>query len=268
MTDAISYQAIQGKKATASSIVMWKLIKEDVNCVFDRDPASRNSLEILTTYPGVHAILAHRINHWLWNKGLKWLARFLSNVSRWLTAIDIHPGATIGRRFFIDHGLGVVIGETTEIGDDVTLYQGVTLGGRKMKPGKRHPTLGDNVIVGAGAKILGPFRVGSNCRIGSNAVVLNEVPDGATVVGIPGKIVACQDPSDADCKRRFEADREAFDSYAVDAPTEAHKDEVEQLRHELAQLQARLSEFEKVVTKHDAAFSAGESGKASLKTGS
>lgn len=224
---------------------MWNLLKEDVNCVFDRDPASRNVLEILTSYPGVHAILAHRLNHWLWGKGLKWFSRFLANFSRWLTAIDIHPGATIGRRFFIDHGLGVVIGETTEIGDDVTLYQGVTLGGRKMKPGKRHPTLGNNVIVGAGAKILGPFRVGDNARIGSNAVVLDEVPDGATVVGIPGKIVACQDLSNEDCSRQVEKQSESFDSYAVDVPTVEHTDEVEELRKQLKELQVKVENLEK-----------------------
>ena len=226
---------------------MWNLIKEDINCVFDRDPASRHVLEILTTYPGVHAILAHRINHWLWGKGFKWLARFLSNISRWFTAIDIHPGATIGRRFFIDHGLGVVIGETTEIGDDVSLYQGVTLGGRKMKPGKRHPTLGDNVIVGAGAKILGPFRVGDNARIGSNAVVLDEVPNGATVVGIPGKIVACRDLSNEDCSKQFEKNQESFDSYAVDAPTVAHMDEVDSLRQQLQTMQQKMYELEKAI---------------------
>lgn len=247
---------------------MWNLIKEDVTCVFDRDPASRNVLEILTSYPGVHAILAHRINHWLWGKGLKWFSRFLSNIARWLTAIDIHPGATIGRRFFIDHGLGVVIGETTEIGDDVTLYQGVTLGGRKMKPGKRHPTLGDNVIVGAGAKILGPFRVGSNCRIGSNAVVLDEVPDGATVVGIPGKIVACRDSSNEDCSRQVEANREAFDSYAVDAPTEAHQDEVDQLRGELRQLKANFDELKKVVENQRYEAPSAKADRLHSKTGS
>lgn len=225
---------------------MWKLIKEDVTCVFDRDPASRNVIEILTSYPGVHAIVAHRVNHWLWGKGFKWFSRFLANFARWLTAIDIHPGATIGHRFFIDHGLGVVIGETTEIGDDVTLYQGVTLGGRKMKPGKRHPTLGNNVIVGAGAKILGPFTVGDDARIGSNAVVLEEVPIGATVVGIPGKIVACRDPSNEDCARLVKPEQ-AFDSYAVDEPSVAHTDEVEQLRGEVDELREKLAGFEKII---------------------
>jgi len=205
---------------------MWELIKEDIACVFDRDPASRNVFEVLTSYPGVHAILFHRINHWLWGKGLKWFARWLSYFARWITAIEIHPGATVGRRFFIDHGIGIVIGETTEIGDDVTLYQGVTLGGRIMRPGKRHPTLGNDVIVGAGAKILGPFKVGDGARIGSNAVVIEEVPDGATVVGIPGKIVACRDPSNTACEAQFKKAAD-FESYAVDESTVAHIDELE-----------------------------------------
>lgn len=228
---------------------MWQLIKEDIYCIFDRDPASRNVLEVLTSYPGVHAILIHRLNHWIWGKGLKWLARFISYFARWITAIEIHPGATIGRRFFIDHGIGVVIGETTEIGDDVTLYQGVTLGGRIMKAGKRHPTLGNNVIVGAGAKILGPFTVGDNARIGSNAVVLEAVPDGATVVGIPGKVVACRN-EEGDCLEQLGPEKhgEAFESYAVGGDVvdtaaeemQALKDEVEVLRQELDQLKNSL----------------------------
>jgi|GEM_PF-4140626 len=154
---------------------MWQLLKEDINSVFSRDPAARTVFEIVTCYPGVHAVLFHRLNHWLWGRGFKWLARWLSSVARWLTSIEIHPGARIGRRFFIDHGIGVVIGETSEIGDDVTLYHGVTLGGVTSfegKGGKRHPTLGNNVVVGAGAKILGPFTVEDGARIGSNAVVL------------------------------------------------------------------------------------------------
>ena len=223
---------------------MWELIKEDIACVFDRDPASRNVLEVLTSYPGVHAILFHRVNHWLWGKGLKWFARWLSYFARWITAIEIHPGATVGRRFFIDHGIGIVIGETAEIGDDVTLYQGVTLGGRIMRPGKRHPTLGNDVIVGAGAKILGPFKVGDGARIGSNAVVIEEVPVGATVVGIPGKIVACRDPSNAECAARFNKSAD-FESYAVDGPTVAHTDELESLRKEVKNLATELTELKK-----------------------
>lgn len=169
---------------------MWQRLREDIYCIFDRDPAARNVFEVLTCYPGIHAVLFHRFNHALWNMGLKWLARFFSTLARWLTGIEIHPGANVGRRFFIDHGLGVVIGETTEIGDDCTLYQGVTLGGTSWEKGKRHPTLGNNVVIGAGAKVLGPFKVGDGARIGSNSVVVKEVPPGATVVGVPGRVVS------------------------------------------------------------------------------
>ena len=168
---------------------MFSGLKEDIRSVFDRDPAARSWFEVLLNYPGLHAVLIHRVSHRLWQWNLKTLARWLSQVSRWITGIEIHPGATIGRRFFIDHGMGIVIGETAEIGNDVTVYQGVTLGGTSWKKGKRHPTLEDGVIVGAGAKVLGPFNVGKNARIGSNAVVTKEVPEGATVVGIPGRVV-------------------------------------------------------------------------------
>jgi serine O-acetyltransferase len=168
---------------------MFARIQEDIASVFDRDPAARNTWEVLTCYPGLHAIWGHRVSHWLWTNGLKWLARLNSNLARWLTGIEIHPGARIGRRFFIDHGMGVVIGETAEIGEDVTLYHGVTLGGVSWNKGKRHPTLGDRVVVGAGAKILGPFTVGAGARVGSNSVVVKEVPPGATVVGIPARVV-------------------------------------------------------------------------------
>jgi serine O-acetyltransferase len=168
---------------------MWQRLREDINCVFDRDPAARNIFEIITCYPGIHAILLHRINHRLWKLGLKWLARFFSTIARWLTGIEIHPGATIGKRFFIDHGMGVVIGETAVIGDDCTLYHGVTLGGTSWQKGKRHPTLGNNVVIGAGAKVLGPIVVNDGARIGSNSVVVKEVPAEATVVGVPGRTV-------------------------------------------------------------------------------
>jgi serine O-acetyltransferase len=167
---------------------MFGQLKEDIRSIFDRDPAARNSFEIITTYPGVHALIVHRLANGLWRHGLKWPARMLSHLGRMLTGIEIHPGATIGRRFFIDHGMGVVIGETAEIGDDCTLYHGVTLGGTTWNKGKRHPTLGRGVVIGAGAKVLGPITVGDNARIGSNAVVVKDVPDGATVVGIPGRI--------------------------------------------------------------------------------
>lgn len=193
------------------------MLREDIACVFERDPAARNTFEVLTTYPGVHAIIHYRIAHWLWRKGLKWLARFLSTFSRWMTGIEIHPGATIGHRFFIDHGMGVVIGETAEIGNDCTLYHGVTLGGTSWKKGKRHPTLMDGVVVGAGAKVLGPITVGKDARIGSNAVVTKDVPDSVTVVGIPGRIIRKVTPaSDVQEERRREiAAKIGFDAYGM-----------------------------------------------------
>jgi len=168
---------------------LYQLCKEDVSSVFQRDPAARYVLEVLLTYPGVHAVIWHRISHSLWNRGWRFCARLLSFMSRWISNVDIHPGAQIGRRFFIDHGAGVVIGETSVIGDDVTLYHGVTLGGTSWNKGKRHPTLGNGVMVGAGAKILGNIVVGNNCRVGANSVVVEQVPDGCTVVGIPAKVV-------------------------------------------------------------------------------
>jgi serine O-acetyltransferase len=173
----------------ARSTGLPALLREDLDCVFQRDPAARTRLEVLLTYPGVHALAWHRLAHGLWRRGRRFMARLLSYVARLLTQIDIHPAATIGRRFFIDHGCGVVIGETAEIGDDVTLYHGVTLGGVSWNAGKRHPTLADGVVVGAGAKILGPIRVGRNARVGANSVVIEDVPAGMTVVGIPGRVV-------------------------------------------------------------------------------
>ncbi|MEW5791723.1 MAG: serine O-acetyltransferase [Pseudomonadota bacterium] len=168
---------------------LFTLLKEDIRCVFERDPAARSTIEVVTTYPGIHAIAAYRVAHRLWKWNRRYLARLLSFVARMFTGIDIHPGACIGRRFFIDHGTGVVIGETAEIGDDVTLYHGVTLGGTSWNPGKRHPTLENGVMVGAGAKILGPVTVGHGARVGANAVVIQDVPAGMTVVGIPGRVV-------------------------------------------------------------------------------
>lgn len=162
---------------------------EDIDCVFARDPAARSRLEVVLTYPGVHAIIAHRVAERLWRKSFRFIARFLSYTARMFTQIDIHPGATIGRRFFIDHGCGVVIGETAEIGDDVTLYHGVTLGGTSWNKGKRHPTLNNGVVVGAGAKILGPVTIGDHARVGANSVVIDDVPARMTVVGIPGRVV-------------------------------------------------------------------------------
>ncbi|CAK0755172.1 putative serine acetyltransferase [Gammaproteobacteria bacterium] len=193
---------------------MFSRLREDVQCIFGRDPAARNAFEVLTTYPGFHAVRFHRLAHGLWNKDLKWLARFLSMLSRWLTGIEIHPGATIGRRFFIDHGMGVVIGETAEIGDDCTLYHGVTLGGVSWEKGKRHPTLGNNVVVGAGAKVLGPIYVGDGARIGSNAVVLKEVPAKAIVVGVPGRVVK-QATEETEQQRAAIAKKIGFDAYGT-----------------------------------------------------
>lgn len=168
---------------------MFSRIREDLQSIRERDPAARSAWEVLTCYPGLHAVWGHRISHWLWTHGFKWLARFNSHLARWFTGIEIHPGARIGRRLFIDHGMGVVIGETAEIGDNVTLYHGVTLGGVSWNQGKRHPTLGNNVVIGAGAKVLGPFLVGDGARVGSNSVVVKEVLPGTTVVGIPARVV-------------------------------------------------------------------------------
>ncbi len=191
---------------------MFERLREDIDCVFDRDPAARGRLEILTAYPGVHAVILHRLSHMLWTNGLFWLARLISHITRWLTGIEIHPGAKIGRRFFIDHGMGVVIGETAEIGDDCTLYHGVTLGGTSWDKGKRHPTLGNGVVIGAGAKVLGPLDIGDNVRIGSNSVVLKDVPANATVIGIPGRIVSSA-KTEQDKRREEIAEKLGFDAY-------------------------------------------------------
>jgi serine O-acetyltransferase len=194
MEDVMSAEIVMSKPAQPS---LLRLLREDVSCVFQRDPAARSRFEVLTTYPGVHAILMQRIAHRLWKFGLRYLARLISWFARLLTNIDIHPGATIGRRFFIDHGAGVVIGETAEIGDDVTLYHGVTLGGTTWNKGKRHPTLGDGVVVGAGAKILGAITLGEHVRVGANSVVVKDVPSHRTVIGIPGRIVLRTEEADA-----------------------------------------------------------------------
>lgn len=169
-------------------MAVFRTLYEDIKTVLDRDPAARNALEVFFCYSGFHALTMHRVSHWLWCHKLKSLARFNAMLARFFTGVEIHPAAKIGRRFFIDHGMGVVIGETAEIGDDVTIYHGVTLGGVSLKKEKRHPTIGNNVIIGAGAKVLGPFKVGDRVRIGANSVVLHEVPDDATVVGVPGRI--------------------------------------------------------------------------------
>lgn len=168
---------------------MFSRLREDIKVIFERDPAAKSVLEVLLTYPGLHAVIMHRMAHWLYKRKFYFLARLISQINRFLTGIEIHPGAVIGRGLFIDHGMGVVIGETTIIGDNVTLYQGVTLGGTGKEKGKRHPTLGNNVVVGTGAKILGNITIGNNVKVGAGSVVLRDVPDNCTVVGVPGKVV-------------------------------------------------------------------------------
>lgn len=192
---------------------MLKQIRDDIASVFERDPAARHTIEVVLTYPGLHALMFHRLSHWLWSKNIKLLARMISGFSRWITGIEIHPGAKIGQRFFIDHGMGVVIGETAEIGDDVTLYHGVTLGGTSWDKGKRHPTLKDGVVVGAGAKVLGPFEIGENARIGSNSVVTKAVPADATVIGVPGRVLKKSAITEAE--RKEVAEKMGFDAYGV-----------------------------------------------------
>ena len=184
---------------------------EDIRSVFKRDPAARNVFEIITCYSGVQAVIIYRFTHLLWRYKLYWLARFISTLARWITGIEIHPGAVIGRRFFIDHGMGVVIGETSEIGDDCMMYHGVTLGGTSWDKVKRHPTLKDGVIIGAGAKILGPITLGKNVRVGSNSVVVRSVDDNCTVVGIPGRVL-----------KKKVSDDDQFDSYAASTSSSAN----------------------------------------------
>ena len=194
---------------------MFERLREDIGVVFDRDPAARTFFEVLTTYPGLHAILWHRLSHRVWGLGFKWLARLSAHLARWLTGIEIHPGATLGRRVFIDHGMGVVIGETAVIGDDCTLYHGVTLGGTSWKKGKRHPTLESGVIIGAGAKVLGPITLGAGAKVGSNAVVVRDIPAGATAVGIPARILAAEQDKARDEVREEAARKLGFSAYAV-----------------------------------------------------
>jgi serine O-acetyltransferase len=228
---------------------MFSHIREDIRSVFDRDPAARSVWEVLTCYPGMHALLIHRVSHRLWTLHLRWLARLLSHIGRFLTGIEIHPGAQIGRRFFVDHGMGVVIGETAEIGDDCTLYHGVTLGGTSWNKGKRHPTLRDGVVIGAGAKVLGPLVVGEGAKIGSNAVVVKDVPPGATAVGIPARIIEAS----VEQAREEHAAKLGFSAYGLssrddDPVAQAirgltdHGAEVEQ---RLAEALARIDELER-----------------------
>jgi serine O-acetyltransferase len=192
---------------------MFSRLREDILSVFDRDPAARTSWEVLTCYPGVHALILYRLAHWLWTNQFRWLGRFVSHFARFVSGIEIHPGATIGRRFFIDHGMGVVIGETAVIGDDVTLYHGVTLGGTSWNKGRRHPTVEDGVVIGAGAQILGPITIGARAKVGSNAVVVKNVPGGTTAVGNPARII----DTELAQRREEKAGQMGFSAYALAA---------------------------------------------------
>lgn len=212
---------------------MFKALKDEFRAIRARDPAARGALEIVLSYPGFHAVVAYRLANWLWRRRLRLLARVLSHLARFLTGIEIHPGARIGRRFFIDHGMGVVIGETSEIGDDCFLYHGVTLGGTSLKPGKRHPTLGDGVVVGAGAKVLGPITLGQGAQVGANAVVVRDVAPGRTVVGIPAREVGAGRPRPA-------ADITAYGTPADADPAAA---ELERLRGEVERLAREVEEL-------------------------
>ena len=190
---------------------MFSYLREDIHSVFARDPAARTSWEVLTCYPGIHAMICYRLAHWFWEQQFRWLGRFISHFGRFVTGIEIHPGATIGRRFFIDHGMGVVIGETAVVGDDVTLYHGVTLGGTSWNEGRRHPTLENGVVIGAGAKVLGPITVGAHSKVGSNAVVVKNVPPGTTAVGNPARIINGEQAQ----KREEKAEQMGFSAYAL-----------------------------------------------------
>jgi serine O-acetyltransferase len=223
---------------------LFSRLRGDIACILDRDPAARSKWEVLTCYPGLHAIWIHRLAHWLWTHGLRWLGRFASHLGRFVTGIEIHPGAKIGSCVFIDHGMGVVIGETAEVGDGCTIYQGVTLGGTTLYRGtKRHPTLGAGVVVGAGAKILGGFTVGDGARIGSNAVVVKEVPPGATVTGIPGRIVEAAEAREAARFEAYAVVQEQTDPYAK--AIQQLVEHSEELARSLRALQQKMAEMER-----------------------
>lgn len=229
---------------------MFETFKEEIQVVFERDPAARSTLETIFTCPGFQAIMFHRFNHWLWQKKLYLLARIMAHLARFLTGIEIHPGAKIGRRFFIDHGMGIVIGETSEIGDDCSIYHGVTLGGTTWQKGKRHPTLENGVVVGAGAKILGPITIGTGARIGCNAVVVKDVPMGATVVGVPGHVVVKKEDRDKTAQREAMAKRIGFDAYAerkdmpdpIQNALDSILDHMHKVDEQMSELRSRLDE--------------------------
>jgi serine O-acetyltransferase len=223
---------------------MFHIIKEDIKVVFERDPAARSAIETLTACPGLHAILLHRINHWLWKKKLYLFARVSAHFARFLTGIEIHPGATIGQRFFIDHGMGIVIGETAEIGNNCSIYHGVTLGGTTWKKGKRHPTLEDDVVIGAGAKILGPITIGKGSHVGSNSVVVKNVPAESTVVGIPGHIVTDKERK---TKRDELAENVGFDAYAAADMPDPVSNAIDGVLDHLHGMQQQLDEMEKKI---------------------
>ena len=218
---------------------MFKRLKCDINAVFDRDPAAGNIMEVLLAYSGLHALLIHRFSHWLYSKGLRIIPRLLSQLARFFTGIEIHPGAEIGCGFFIDHGMGVVIGETTEIGDNVTLYQGVTLGGTGKERGKRHPTIGDDVVVGAGAKVLGSIKIGDDAKIGAGSVVLKDVEENSTVVGIPGRVVIRDG-------ERVHPEKDL-----------AHGDLPDPIRDKLVELEEKLEKLKKEISTKDSYEDAG-----------
>ncbi len=221
---------------------MFHTVKEDIKVVFERDPAARTAIETLTACPGLHAILLHRLNHWLWKKKFYLLARVSAHFARFLTGIEIHPGAAIGQRFFIDHGMGIVIGETAEIGNNCSIYHGVTLGGTTWNKGKRHPTLEDDVVIGAGAKILGPITIGKGSHIGSNSVVVKNVPEASTVVGIPGHIVTDKERK---TKRDELAENVGFDAYAAADMPDHVSNAIDGVLDQLHDMQKKMDKMEK-----------------------
>ena len=229
---------------------MLETLREEIKVVFERDPAARSVPETILTCPGFQAVFMHRFNHWLWQNDFDLLARMFAHLSRFLTGIEIHPGAKIGKRFFIDHGMGIVIGETAEIGDDVSMYHGVTLGGTTWNKGKRHPTLKNNVLVGAGAKILGPITIGECARIGSNAVVSKDVPDAATVVGVPGHVIVKKDDEDKETQREAMAKKIGYDAYAEskDMP-DPIQNALDSILDHMHDMEGKLSRFEEMENK-------------------